>query len=78
MRKVTGIVVIPVGIYLFKFNSRNTRTRCEIYSNVTIQVSRRRGAFIVTLSTYIPAGMIMMIVMMSIAMMKIFIELISQ
>ena len=26
----------PVDIYMFKVNNRNTKTRCEIYSKVTI------------------------------------------
>ena len=26
----------PVSIYMFKFNNRNTRTRCEIYSGVFV------------------------------------------
>ena len=33
------------GIYLLKVNKRNTRTRCEICSKLTIR--RRSGAFIV-------------------------------
>ena len=28
---------IPSGIYLFKFNYRNTRTRCNICSKLTIK-----------------------------------------
>ena len=28
----------PVGIYLFKDNNRNTRTRCEICSKLTIRL----------------------------------------
>ena len=28
---------IPAGIYLLKVNSRNTRTRCDICSNLTIK-----------------------------------------
>ena len=27
----------PVGIYMFKVNNRNTRTRCEICSKLTIK-----------------------------------------
>ena len=27
----------PVGIYMFKINNRNTRTRCEISSKLTIK-----------------------------------------
>ena len=39
----------PAGNYKFKVNSRNTRTRCEIFSKLTIKtVDRRRsGVFIV-------------------------------
>ena len=29
----------PVGIYMFKVNNRNTRTRCEICSKLTIKTS---------------------------------------
>ena len=32
----------PVGIYLFKVNKRNTRTMCEICSNLTIKTQERR------------------------------------
>ena len=28
---------IPAGIYLFKVNNRNTRTKCEICSQLTIK-----------------------------------------
>ena len=28
---------IPVGNYMFKVNNRNTRTRCEICSQLTIK-----------------------------------------
>ena len=34
----------PAGIYLLKFNNRNTKTRCEICSKLTIKTP---GAFIV-------------------------------
>ena len=42
----------PVGIYLLKVNIRNTRTRCEICSKLTIKMPERRhwrhyGVFIV-------------------------------
>ena len=33
---------LPLGIYLFKFNSRNTRTSCEICSKLTIKIPKRR------------------------------------
>ena len=29
--------MIPVGIYMFKVNNRNNRTRCEICSKLTIK-----------------------------------------
>ena len=32
----------PSSIYLLKFNNRNTRTKCEIYSNLTIKTPERR------------------------------------
>ena len=43
---------IPVDIYLLKVNNRNTRTRFEIYSKLTIKTPERRhwsrsGVFIV-------------------------------
>ena len=42
----------PVGNYMFKVNDRNTRTRCEICSKLTIKIPERRhwcrsGIFIV-------------------------------
>ena len=30
---------IPAGNYMFKVNSRNTRTRCEICSKLTIKIN---------------------------------------
>ena len=44
--------VTPAGNYMFKVNYRNTRTRCEICSKLTIKTSerhhwRRSGVFIV-------------------------------
>ena len=35
-------VKIPAGIYLLKVNNRNTRTRCEICSKLTIKSPKRR------------------------------------
>ena len=35
---------IPADICLFKVNNRNTRTRCKIYSKLTIMTSERRLA----------------------------------
>ena len=42
----------PAGNYMFKLNNRNTRTRCEICSKLTIKTPesrqwRRSGVFIV-------------------------------
>ena len=42
----------PAGIYLLKVNDRNSRTRCEICSKLTIKIPERRqwrrsGIFIV-------------------------------
>ena len=42
----------PAGIYLLKVNNKNTRTRCEISSKLTIKTPehghwRRSGVFIV-------------------------------
>ena len=46
--------LIPAGIYLLKGNNRNTRTRCEICSKLTMMTRERRqwrcsGVFIVNL-----------------------------
>ena len=32
----------PAGNYMFKVNNRNTRTRCEICSKLTINIPERR------------------------------------
>ena len=36
------LLLLPAGIYLFKVNNRNTRTRCEICSKLTIKTTERR------------------------------------
>ena len=33
---------IPAGNYMFKVNNRNTRTRCEIRSKLTVKAPERR------------------------------------
>ena len=38
---------IPAVNYMFKVNNKNTRTKCEICSKLTIDTSRRSGVFIV-------------------------------
>ena len=45
---------IPVGIHMVKVNNRNTRTRCEICSKLTIKTPEQRywslsGVFIIKL-----------------------------
>ena len=35
---------VPAGIYMFKVNNRNTRTRCELCSKLTITIPERRPA----------------------------------
>ena len=51
LRKSSSQRYIPTGTYLLKFNYRNTRTRYEICSKLTIKISKRRrrrsGIFIV-------------------------------
>ena len=37
-----GANTVPAGIYLLKVNNRNTRTRCEICSKLTIKTPERR------------------------------------
>ena len=32
----------PTGIYMLKVNNRNIRTRCEIFSKLTIKIPERR------------------------------------
>ena len=34
-------IILPPGIYLLEVNNRNTRTRCEIYWNLTIKTPKR-------------------------------------
>ena len=36
------LVIIPVGKYMFKVNNRNTRTRSEICSKLTMKTTERR------------------------------------
>ena len=43
-KDVNGFQLIPVGIYLLKVNERNTTTRCEICSKLTIKTPGRRQA----------------------------------
>ena len=36
----------PTGIYLLKVNNRNTRTRCEIWSKLTLKTPVRRRKYL--------------------------------
>ena len=38
----TNTTALPAGIYLLKVNNKNTRTRCEICSKLTIKTPKRR------------------------------------
>ena len=40
--RVLNASVLPAGIYLLKVNNRNTRTRCEICSELTLKTPKRR------------------------------------
>ena len=50
--KIETLEFDPAGIYMFKVNNRNTRTRCERCSKLTIKIPElrqlcRSGVFIV-------------------------------
>ena len=52
LQSEVSIVANPDGIYLLKVNNRNTRTRCEICSKLTMKTPEKRqwhrsGVFIV-------------------------------
>ena len=40
--KSIGIIYSPPGNYMLKVNNRNTRTRCEICSKLTLKTQERR------------------------------------
>ena len=42
IRNSEKIITYPAGIYLLKINNRNTRTRCEICSKLTVKTPERR------------------------------------
>ena len=51
----------PAGNYMFKVNNRNTRTRCDICSKLTIKIPERRhwrpsGIFIVKFKHFTPCS----------------------
>ena len=41
-KNVCGIVYNPAGNYMWKVNNGNTRTRCEMFSKLTIKTPERR------------------------------------
>ena len=41
---ISHIFSVKTVIYLLQFNNRNTRTRCKIYSKLTIKTPERRQA----------------------------------
>ena len=50
MQNIKDLISIgrkPAGIYLLKINNRNSRTRCEICSKLTIKTAERRHVSIV-------------------------------
>ena len=42
MKQLASHAYIPASIYLLKVNNKNTRTRCEICSKLTIKTTERR------------------------------------
>ena len=44
LSKYSRFLGLPVGNYLFKVENRNTRTRSEICSKLTIKISERRSS----------------------------------
>ena len=53
------VIMFPAGIYLFKVSNRNTRTRCEICSKLTIKASERHLVLVfllLTLNMQLPTG----------------------
>ena len=48
--KFANLSTSPAGIYLLKVNNKNTRTRCEICSKLTIKIPERRQAKIIYLT----------------------------
>ena len=38
------LTTYPVGIYMFKGNNRNTRTRGEIFSKLTMKIPERHSS----------------------------------
>ena len=60
----------PTGNYIFKFNNSNTRTMCEICSNLTIKTAERRqwhrsGVFFVKLEHILHLVLVILLLTLS-------------
>ena len=44
---IRGKLHLPASIYVLKVNNRNTRTRCEICSKLTIKTPERRQGHVI-------------------------------
>ena len=42
IRQKKYLRIYPAGNYMFKVNNRDTRTRCEIFSKLTIKIPEQR------------------------------------
>ena len=47
-----SIVTNPAGNYMLKVNNRNTRTRCEICSNLTLKTQNVLVSLLLTLNIF--------------------------
>ena len=61
---------IPAGNYMFKANNRNTRTKCEICSKLTIKIAerhqwRRSGIFIVNFELILHLALVFVLLTLS-------------
>ena len=45
-------VIVSAGCYMFKVNNRNGRTRCEIFSKLTIKTPERLVSLLLTLNLF--------------------------
>ena len=63
-------LIYPAGNYVFKVNNRNTRTRCEICSKLTIKTPERRhwrrsGVFIVNFENVLHFVLVLLLLSLS-------------
>ena len=57
--------VFPVGNYILKVNDRNTRSRCELCSKLTIKTPRRRHVFNVNFDHILPPVLVFLLLTLS-------------